>query len=150
MKYRSEKEDFLLFLFDQLEFGTTDDFLCRTELNCHSRFQVRLMADTEVEQVDYEGEEENVVGDHPMETEDALPAPRLRSVVVGGDTSGTKKKGRGFRDAMDVDREDRGGQFESLDTEGGQGPQRCIRFFHIVLNAVLSGCQIHNCTVLLI
>ncbi|KAK1293393.1 hypothetical protein QJS10_CPB17g01748 [Acorus calamus] len=59
----------------------------------------------------------------------AAPAPKLRSTITGGEFSGVKKtKGRGFRESeAEAERNSRfaGRDFDSLDSAGGPGPQRC-------------------------
>lgn len=105
------------------------------------------MTTAEVDAVDFEPEDDDLLDDDvPMEevmdAAPAAPAPKLRSTIitsaVGGGASqlasgaggavGRKTKGRGFREENDVDRSNRyaAKEFESLDSEGGPGPQRCI------------------------
>lgn len=103
------------------------------------------MMAAEVDAVDFEPEDDDLLDDDvPMEeimdVSPAVPPPKLRSTIttsaVGGGASqlasaagtGRKTKGRGFREENDVDRSNRyaAKEFESLDSEGGPGPQRCI------------------------
>lgn len=112
------------------------------------------MTTAEVDAVDFEPEEddlldEDVPMEDPMETAPA-PAPKLKSTIItsgagagashlgsGGGAAaaaaaaGRKTKGRGFREEADVDRSQRyaAKEFESLDSGGGPGPQRCILLF---------------------
>lgn len=114
------------------------------------------MTTAEVDAVDFEPEEddlldEDVPMEDPMETAPA-PAPKLKSTIITSGTgagagashlgsgggaaaaaaaAGRKTKGRGFREEADVDRSQRyaAKEFESLDSGGGPGPQRCILLF---------------------
>ena len=82
--------------------------------------------------MDYELEDEDllddtmVVDDTPAAAAPVAAAPKLRSTITGAGVVDKKEKGRGFRDGMMVDREERMGDFDSLRNEGGPGPQRCI------------------------
>lgn len=108
------------------------------------------MTTAEVDAVDFEPEDDDLLDDDvPMEeimdAAPAAPAPKLRSTIItnavgGGGASqlasaagagaamGRKTKGRGFREENDMDRSNRyaAKEFESLGSEGGPGPQRCI------------------------
>ena len=113
---------------------------------CHVAAAASAMA--EVDPVDYEDDDllgqdmpvDDADGDGegdvaPMEAAAApAAAPKLRSTITGAAAaaaaaaSSKKTKGRGFKDAMEVDRGERfGTDFESLGTDGGPGPQRCIQ-----------------------
>ncbi|KAK6119740.1 hypothetical protein DH2020_046518 [Rehmannia glutinosa] len=90
------------------------------------------MANAEVEAVDFEPDDDDLmdedVGDGSP-SRAAATIPRLKSAITGGGSSTPKKtKGRGFRDeaAAEADRNARmAGRFDSLDSDGGSGPERC-------------------------
>lgn len=90
------------------------------------------MAGTEAEAVDFEPEEDDLMDeDGAMDADPSpVPQPRLRSTVYASGGSGgggpKKTKGRGFREA-DAERNNRlaARDFDSLDSDGGPGPQRC-------------------------
>jgi len=117
------------------------------------------MTTAEVDAVDFEPEDDDLLDDDvPMEeimdAAPAAPAPKLRSTIitsaVGGGASrlasaagagaamGRKTKGRGFREENDVDRSNRyaAKEFESLDSEGGPGPQRSVEGWIILVTGV--------------
>ncbi|KAD3337669.1 hypothetical protein E3N88_33189 [Mikania micrantha] len=53
---------------------------------------------------------------------------KLKSAITGGSVTAAPKKtkGRGFREETDAERNNRmSGRFDSLDSEGGPGPERC-------------------------
>lgn len=106
-----------------------------------------------VDAVDFEPEEDDLLDeDVAMEELDAPPAPppKLKSTIITSGTgggsrmgggaaaaaaaAGRKTKGRGFREEGDADRSHRYAvkEFESLDSGGGPGPQRCILFLFFV------------------
>lgn len=103
------------------------------------------MAAADVEAVDFEPEDDDLMDEEgAMEVE--APAPRLRSTITGGRPSAStafpsmeppkKTKGRGFRDEELSDRVGRMAAkegFESLDSDGGPGPQRCELFSFFLL-----------------
>eukprot|EP00271_Cylindrocystis_brebissonii_P015436 TRINITY_DN38331_c0_g1_i1.p1 TRINITY_DN38331_c0_g1~~TRINITY_DN38331_c0_g1_i1.p1 ORF type:complete len:216 (-),score=58.53 TRINITY_DN38331_c0_g1_i1:824-1471(-) len=106
--------------------------------------------------------------DMPMEEDTAPPAAaattRLRSTITGGAAAAAppvvatgpsaavaaaqaaataavaarKEKGRGFRQAMDVDDRDEryGKQFESLEPGGGPGPQKSVEGWIVLVTGV--------------
>lgn len=82
--------------------------------------------------MDYELEDEDLLDDTmvldetPAAAAPVAVASKLRSTITGAGVVDKKEKGRGFRDSMTVDREERMGDFDSLRNEGGPGPQRCI------------------------
>lgn len=106
-----------------------------------------------VDAVDFEPEEDDLLDEdvamEDLETPPApapAPAPKLKSTIITSGTTGgsrmggsgaaaaaaagRKTKGRGFREEADADRSQRYAvkEFESLDSGGGPGPQRCILF----------------------
>lgn len=88
------------------------------------------MANVEAEAVDFEPEEDDLMDEDIGDgSPNRAAAPRLKSAITGGGSSAPKKtKGRGFRDeaAAEADRNARmSARFDSLDSEGGPGPERC-------------------------
>ncbi|CAI5520579.1 unnamed protein product [Closterium sp. Naga37s-1] len=113
------------------------------------------MAHANVDHVDYGDDdlelamEEDDAGAAPVAA--AAPAPKLRSTIAGGTAAvaaaasaaaaeARRTKGRGFREAMDVERDgcDRvgGRAFESLDASGGPGPQRSVKGWIVLVTGV--------------
>ncbi|CAK9176420.1 unnamed protein product [Ilex paraguariensis] len=90
-----------------------------------------IMANAEVEAVDFEPEDDDLMDEDGAVDVDAspkAPIPKLKSAITGGSSSAPKKiKGRGFREAAaDSDRNARmSGRFDSLYSDGGPGPERC-------------------------
>lgn len=83
------------------------------------------MADLEVEAVNFEPEEDDLMDEDNAADLDAAaaPMPRLKSAITG---SAMRTKGRGFRTETDEERSNRmSGRFDSLDSDGGPGPERC-------------------------
>jgi RNA-binding protein 8A len=110
------------------------------------------MAAADVDALDFEPdmeEDEDLLLDEldgsAMEEGEAVPVPKLKSTITSSsNAAGTslappasssglvkKTKGRGFRDRSDPDRSSRfaGKEFDSLYTDGGPGPQRCMCVF---------------------
>lgn len=87
------------------------------------------MANAEAEAVDFEPEDDDLMDeDVDAPSSPRAPIPRIKSLVTGGSSSAPKKtKGRGFReDAAEADRNARmSARFDSLDSDGGPGPERC-------------------------
>lgn len=90
------------------------------------------MANAEAETVDFEPEDDDLmdedVGDGSPRAAAAMP--RLRSAITGGGSASAPKKtkGRGFRDEATAEAERNArmsARFDSLDSEGGPGPERC-------------------------
>ncbi|KAK4441438.1 RNA-binding protein Y14 [Sesamum alatum] len=102
------------------------------------------MANAEAEAVDFEPEDDDLmdedVGDGSPNRGAAASIPRLKSAIAGGGSSAPKKtKGRGFRDeaAAEADRNARmSARFDSLDSEGGPGPERSIEGWIILVTGV--------------
>lgn len=90
----------------------------------------------DVEVVDFEPDDDDLMDEDAVADADAsptAPAPKLRSAVTGGASSFAvgetrKTKGRGFREEARPDRGNRlaAREFDSLDSDGGPGPQRCV------------------------
>lgn len=104
-----------------------------------------MAANAEVEALDFDSEDEDLMDDDAATATAAAdadpspmgPAPKLRSAITGGDPSSAaprKTKGRGFRDRerdeASTDRSSRfaARDFDSLASDGGPGPQRCMTF----------------------
>lgn len=89
------------------------------------------MANAEAEAVDFEPEEDDLMDEDVGDgSPNRATVPRLKSAITGGgsSTAPKKTKGRGFRDeaAAEADRNARmSAPFDSLDSEGGPGPERC-------------------------
>lgn len=89
------------------------------------------MAAVDVEAVDFDSEEDDLMDEDGVAAADASPrasAPKLRSAISGGSSAPKKTKGRGFRLESDAERHNNrlsGRDFDSLDSGGGPGPQRC-------------------------
>lgn len=85
----------------------------------------------DVEVVDFEPDEDDLMDEEVGTAEaDPSPAPKLRSTIAGLGSSGLiprKTKGRGFREDAGPDRGNHlsARDFDSLDSDGGPGPQRC-------------------------
>ncbi|KAK3009468.1 hypothetical protein RJ639_013414 [Escallonia herrerae] len=84
------------------------------------------MANAE-EAVDFEPEDDDLMDEDGGGDGDAsprAPIPKLKSAITGGAPSGPPKrtKGRGFLEETVADR--MSGRFDSLDSEGGPGPER--------------------------
>ncbi|KAL6503014.1 RNA-binding protein y14a [Orobanche hederae] len=103
------------------------------------------MANAEAEAVDFEPEDEDLmeedVGDGSPIRNGAAAIPRLRSAIAGGGSSSAPKKtkGRGFRDeaAAEAERSARmSARFDSIDSEGGPGPERSIEGWIILVTGV--------------
>ncbi|KAL7113477.1 hypothetical protein ABFS83_04G061400 [Erythranthe nasuta] len=101
------------------------------------------MAHAEVETVDFEPDDDDLMDE---DVGDGSPSragtiPRLKSAITGGGSSLTPKKtkGRGFRDeaAAESDRSARmSARFDSLDSEGGPGPERSIEGWIVLVTGV--------------
>ncbi|KAK9273568.1 hypothetical protein L1049_018378 [Liquidambar formosana] len=104
------------------------------------------MANGDVEAVDFEPEDDDLMDEDGAVDVDAsprAPLPKLKSAITGGASSSfvaapKKTKGRGFREEGDADRNARlaGRDFDSLDSDGGPGPQRSIEGWIILVTGV--------------
>ncbi|XAR62362.1 hypothetical protein NMG60_11017094 [Bertholletia excelsa] len=98
------------------------------------------MANADVEAVDFEPEDDDLMDeDGPVDVDAASPRahpPKLKSTITGA-SAPKKTKGRGFREEADANRNTRlAGRFESLDTDGGPGPERSIEGWIILVSGV--------------
>ncbi|KAJ6806450.1 RNA-binding protein 8A-like isoform X1 [Iris pallida] len=114
----------------------------------------------DVEAVDFEMDDDDLM-DEEVGADDA-PAPKLRSAITGassafataaggGGASGVPKKtkGRGFREEAAAERTSRlaAKDFDSLDSDGGPGPQRSIEGWIVLVTGVHEEAQeddLHN------
>nr|ABB91897.1 Y14 protein [Taiwania cryptomerioides] len=117
------------------------------------------MAGAEVDAVDFEPEEDDLMEDDATmdeanagatgEAVPMVPAPKLRSTITGttsqlqlsdghGHDPPKKTKGRGFREETDFERNTRftARDFDSLNSDGGPGPQRSIEGWIILVTGV--------------
>ncbi|GFQ01232.1 RNA-binding protein 8a [Phtheirospermum japonicum] len=105
------------------------------------------MANVEAEAIDFEPEDDDLMDEDVGEgvspnRNGAAAIPRLRSAIAGGSGSSSapkKTKGRGFRDeaAAEADRSARmSARFDSLDSEGGPGPERSIEGWIVLVTGV--------------
>lgn len=93
------------------------------------------MANVEAEAVDFEPEEDDLMDEDIGDGGASSPnrganVPRLKSAITGGLSASAPKKtkGRGFRGeaSSEAERNARmSGRFDSLDSDGGPGPERC-------------------------
>lgn len=98
------------------------------------------MANADAEAVDFEPEEDDLMDEDVGDGSPNRNAPRLRSAITGGgSTAPMKTKGRGFRDeaSAEDDRKARmSARFDSLDSEGGPGPERSIEGWIVLVTGV--------------
>ncbi|KAG6516245.1 hypothetical protein ZIOFF_026700 [Zingiber officinale] len=109
----------------------------------------------DVEVVDFEPDEDDLM-DEEVGAADADPSPapaaKLRSTIAGGGSSGLvprKTKGRGFREEAGPGRGSHlsAREFDSLDSDGGPGPQRSIEGWMLLVSGVHEEAQeddLHN------
>ncbi|CAL5350849.1 unnamed protein product [Camellia sinensis] len=97
------------------------------------------MGNADVEVVDFEPEDDDLMDEDGTVDVDAAspraPLPKLKSAITGGSsafaaaTAPKKTKGRGFQEESDADRNNRmAGCFDSLNSDGGPSPERCIEW----------------------
>ncbi|XP_074575585.1 RNA-binding protein Y14A-like [Curcuma longa] len=107
----------------------------------------------DVEVVDFEPDEDDLMDEEVGAAEaDPSPAPKLRSTIAGVGSSGLiprKTKGRGFREEAGPDRGSHlsARDFDSLDSDGGPGPQRSIEGWIVLVSGVHEEAQeddLHN------
>jgi RNA-binding protein 8A len=94
----------------------------------------------DVEAVDFEPEDDDLMDEEGAIDVDSAPLPKLKSAITGGGAAAAPKrtKGRGFREeAAEADRNNRlAGRFDSLDSDGGPGPERSIEGWIILVTGV--------------
>nr|GMD79285.1 RNA-binding protein 8A-like [Ipomoea batatas]GMD80845.1 RNA-binding protein 8A-like [Ipomoea batatas] len=104
----------------------------------------------EVEAVDFEPEEDDLMDeDVDASSSPRAPIPRIKSAIGDSSSAPKKTKGRGFReDAAEADRNARmSARFDSLDSDGGPGPERSIEGWIVLVTGVHEEAQeddIHN------
>ena len=108
----------------------------------------------DVDVVDFEPDDDDLMDEDVGAAEaDPSPAPRLRSTIAGGGSDSglapRKTKGRGFREEAGPDRGSRltARDFDTLDSDGGPGPQRSIEGWIVLVTGVHEEAQeddLHN------
>lgn len=119
------------------------------------------MAAADVEAVDFEPDEDDLMDEDGTVDVDVSPVPqplpKLRSTITGGrstyavgESSGVprKTKGRGFREEGEADRNNRlaAKDFDSLDSDGTQGPQRCELLLFLSLSCSIRRLILFPCS----
>ncbi|XP_047329817.1 RNA-binding protein Y14A-like [Impatiens glandulifera] len=103
------------------------------------------MAIAEVDAVDFEPEDDDLMDEDATVDIDAdsprASLPKLKSAITGGssysNSAPKKTKGRGFREEADADRNGRmSGRFDSIDSDGGPGPERSIEGWIILVTGI--------------
>ncbi|KAJ0795598.1 putative RNA-binding motif protein [Helianthus annuus] len=89
----------------------------------------------DVDALDFEPDDDDLMDEDAAVDVDATSPrvsahiPKLKSAITGGSVTAAavkKTKGRGFREETDAERNNRmSGRFDSLDSDGGPGPERC-------------------------
>ncbi|KAA8528069.1 hypothetical protein F0562_035062 [Nyssa sinensis] len=103
-----------------------------------------MLANADVEEVDFEPEEDDLMDEDGAVDVDAsprAPLPKLKSAITGGfsfaNAAPKKTKGRGFREETDAESNGRmAGRFDSLDSDGGPGPERSIEGWIVLVTGV--------------
>ncbi|CAI9106243.1 OLC1v1005356C1 [Oldenlandia corymbosa var. corymbosa] len=100
------------------------------------------MANTEVEAVDFEPEDDDLMDEDVDGGSPRAPIPKLKSAITGGSSFSAPKKtkGRGFREEATTAEAERNarmsGRFDSLDSEDGPGAERSIEGWIILVTGV--------------
>ncbi|KAK9079397.1 hypothetical protein SSX86_001068 [Deinandra increscens subsp. villosa] len=103
----------------------------------------------DVDALDFEPDDDDLMDDDAAVDVDASSPtaaahiPKLKSAITGGSAAAAassapkKTKGRGFREESDAARSNRmSGRFDSLDSDGGPGPERSIEGWIILVTGV--------------
>ncbi|KVH99887.1 RNA-binding protein Y14A-like [Cynara cardunculus var. scolymus] len=102
----------------------------------------------DVDALDFEPDDDDLMDEDAAVDVDAssprtsTPIPKLKSAITGGAVTVAssipkKTKGRGFREETDAERNNRmSGRFDSLDSDGGPGPERSIEGWIILVTGV--------------
>ncbi|KAM7480801.1 hypothetical protein LguiB_005384 [Lonicera macranthoides] len=96
-------------------------------------------AAADVEAVDFEPEDDDLMDEDAADASPRSHIPKLKSAITSGGAAAAKKtKGRGFREeTTDAERNNRmSGRFDSLDSEGGPGPERSIEGWIILVTGI--------------
>ncbi|XP_071690692.1 RNA-binding protein Y14A-like [Rutidosis leptorrhynchoides] len=95
----------------------------------------------DVDALDFEPDDDDLMDEDVAVDVDASSSPshipKLKSAITGGSAAPKKTKGRGFREETDAERNNRmSGRFDSLDSDGGPGPERSIEGWIILVTGV--------------
>ncbi|KAI3791933.1 hypothetical protein L2E82_05799 [Cichorium intybus] len=103
----------------------------------------------DVDALDFEPDDDDLMDeDAAVDVDASSPSatatiPKLKSAITGGSATAAassapkKTKGRGFREETDAARSNRmSGRFDSLDSDGGPGPERSIEGWIILATGV--------------
>ncbi|KAK1426005.1 hypothetical protein QVD17_14672 [Tagetes erecta] len=99
----------------------------------------------DVDALDFEPDEDDLMDEDATVDVDAssprasAQIPKLKSAITGGSVTDNSKKtkGRGFREETDAERNNRmSGRFDSLNSDGGPGPERSIEGWIILVTGV--------------
>ncbi|KAL7596356.1 RNA-binding protein Y14A [Lactuca sativa] len=101
----------------------------------------------DVDALDFEPDDDDLMDEEAAVDVDAsspgaaATIPKLKSAITGGSAAAAaapkKTKGRGFREETDTGRGNRmSGRFDSLDSDGGPGPERSIEGWIILVTGV--------------
>ncbi|KAM7480806.1 hypothetical protein LguiB_005389 [Lonicera macranthoides] len=96
-------------------------------------------AAADVEAVDFEPEDDDLMDEDAADASPRSHIPKLKSAITSGGAAAAKKtEGRGFREeTTDAERNNRmSGRFDSLDSEGGPGPERSIEGWIILVTGI--------------
>ncbi|KAK1429509.1 hypothetical protein QVD17_11718 [Tagetes erecta] len=93
----------------------------------------------DVDALDFEPDDDDLMDeDATVDVDASSPShiPKLKSAITAG-SAPKKTKGRGFREETDAGRTNRmSGRFDSLDSDGGPGPERSIEGWIILVTGV--------------
>ncbi|XP_076949991.1 RNA-binding protein Y14A-like isoform X1 [Bidens hawaiensis] len=93
----------------------------------------------DVDALDFEPDEDDLMDEEAAVVDVDSPShiPKLKSAITGGGSVVKKTKGRGFRQETDAERDTRmSGRFDTLDSDGGPGPERSIEGWIILVTGV--------------
>ncbi|KAF5784204.1 putative RNA-binding motif protein [Helianthus annuus] len=100
----------------------------------------------DVDALDFEPDDDDLMDEDAAVDVDATSPrvsahiPKLKSAITGGSVAAAavkKTKGRGFREETDAERNNRmSGRFDSLDSDGGPGPERSIEGWIMLVTGV--------------
>ncbi|XP_076938994.1 RNA-binding protein Y14A-like [Bidens hawaiensis] len=92
----------------------------------------------DVDALDFEPDDDDLMDeDATVDVDSPTHIPKLKSAITTAGSGPKKTKGRGFRDETDTGRTTRmSGRFDSLDSDGGPGPERSIEGWIILVTGV--------------